>query len=159
MRRPPILLGAGALGVLGPTRCQAICQGQVTRREEADVTENEKIIREFVAAWSELNADAIVSYFAVDGVYHNMPAQPVKGHTALRQFISSFIKPWTKTDWEILTLVAQGDVVIAERIDRTVAMGKSIDLPCCGVFEMRNGKIGVWRDYFDMATYTRALQS
>ena len=30
-----------------------------------------------------------------------------------------------------------------------------VDLPCCGVFEMEDGKIRVWRDYFDMATFTK----
>lgn len=59
--------------------------------------------------------------------------------------------------WEILTLVTAGDTVIAERVDRTVANGKKIDLPCCGVFEMRGGKIAVWRDYFDLNTYLRAI--
>jgi len=119
---------------------------------------NEKIVREFIAAWSRLNVEEIVSYFAEDGVYHNMPTQPVKGHTALRQFITAFLKTWTKTEWDILNIVSKGDVVIAERLDRTVAMGKNVDLPCCGVFEMANGKIKVWRDYFDMATYTKPLQ-
>jgi limonene-1,2-epoxide hydrolase len=32
---------------------------------------------------------------------------------------------------------------------------KTVDLPCCGVFEMKGGKIKVWRDYFDLGTYTR----
>ena len=42
---------------------------------------------------------------------------------------------------------------------RTIVGGsKKVDLPCCGVFEMANGKIKVWRDYFDMATYTKPLQ-
>ena len=27
----------------------------------------------------------------------------------------------------------------------------------CGVFELSNGRIKVWRDYFDLATYTRAI--
>lgn len=122
------------------------------------MADNEKTIRNFIAAWSRLNVDEIVSYFAEDGVYHNMPTQPVKGHAALRQFIAAFLKMWSKTDWDVLNIMSKGDVVIAERLDRTVAMGKNIDLPCCGVFEMANGKIKVWRDYFDMATYTKSLQ-
>jgi limonene-1,2-epoxide hydrolase len=120
--------------------------------------DNEKVIRDFIAAWSRLNVDEIVSYFAEDGVYHNMPTQPVKGHANLRNFIAAFLKSWSKTDWDVLNIMAKGDVVIAERLDRTIAMGKKVDLPCCGVFEMANGKIKVWRDYFDMATYTRAMQ-
>lgn len=123
------------------------------------MTDNEKIVREFIAAWSRLDVDEIVSYFAEDGIYHNMPTQPVKGHAALRQFIAAFLKMWSKTDWDVLNIMSKGNIVIAERLDRTVAMGKNIDLPCCGVFEMENGKIKAWRDYFDMATYTNALQS
>jgi len=47
--------------------------------------------------------------------------------------------------------------VIAERVDRTKAGHKAVDLPCTGVFELENGKIKVWRDYFDLATYARAM--
>jgi limonene-1,2-epoxide hydrolase len=50
------------------------------------------------------------------------------------------------------------DVVMAERLDRTVAGDRRVDLPCCGVCEMADGKIVTWRDYFDLATYTRAMQ-
>ncbi|WP_367120236.1 limonene-1,2-epoxide hydrolase family protein [Phenylobacterium sp.] len=30
-------------------------------------------------------------------------------------------------------------------------------MPCCGVFHLRDGKIALWKDYFDLQTYTRAL--
>lgn len=122
------------------------------------MTDNAEIIRDFIAAWSRLDADELVAFFCVDGVYHNMPTQPVAGHEALRGFISGFIKDWTSTRWEILNLVADGDLVIVERLDRTVAGGRNIDLPCCGVFEMEQGRIKVWRDYFDMGTYLRLLR-
>lgn len=119
------------------------------------MVENEKIIRDFIAAWSRLNVDEIVGYFTEDGVYFNMPFKPVKGHADIKAFIANFIKDWTATDWDILTLVSTGDTVLAERLDRTRLGERSVDLPCCGVFEMADGKIRVWRDYFDMGTYTR----
>ena len=87
------------------------------------MTDNEKIVRDFIAAWARLNVDEIVSYFADDGVYHNMPTQPVKGHTALRPFIAGFLKMWSKTDWDVLNILSKGNIVIAERLDRTIAMG------------------------------------
>lgn len=34
---------------------------------------------------------------------------------------------------------------------------KAVDLPCAGVFEMEDGEIKVWRDYFDMAIFTTAM--
>ena len=121
------------------------------------MNENEKIIREFIAAWSNLNADELVEYFAEDGTYYNMPAKPVSGHENLRKFITAFLANWEKTQWDIIHLLAEGDVVLVERLDRTVAAGKPVDLPCVGVFEMKDGKIAEWRDYFDMGTFTNAM--
>ena len=120
---------------------------------------NEQIVREFISAWSRLDVDELVSWFTEDGIYHNMPITPVQGHATLKAFISNFLNGWTETNWDVLTLVSSGDIVIAERLDRTVVHGKKVDLPCCGVFELRDGKIAVWRDYFDMGTYTKALSS
>ena len=119
---------------------------------------NEQVIRDFLAAWSRLDVEELVSFFTLDGTYYNMPITPVSGHEALRQFISGFAGGWAETEWEVLNLVAAGDLVVAERIDHTRTKdGKQIDLPCCGVFEMEGGKIRIWRDYFDMGTYTKAL--
>ncbi|PKQ04614.1 MAG: limonene-1,2-epoxide hydrolase [Alphaproteobacteria bacterium HGW-Alphaproteobacteria-11] len=120
------------------------------------MSDNEKIIRDFVDAWPRLDVAEIVGYFAEDGVYHNMMLEPVKGREALTGFIGAFVANWSDTKWEILNLVSRGDTVIAERVDRMKVGGKPVALPCCGVFEMENGKIKVWRDYFDLATFSKA---
>jgi len=119
------------------------------------MSDNVAVIRDFIAAWSRLDVDEIVSYFAEDGTYHNMPIDPITGHDALKAFVGGFIKDWTQTDWDTLNILGSGNVVIAERLDRTKVGSIAVDLPCCGVFEMENGKIKVWRDYFDMATYMK----
>ena len=121
------------------------------------MTDNETTIRRFIEAWTRRDADELAGYFAEDGVYHNMPTRPVQGRDNVRAFIQGFIRDWTATEWDILNLVSAGDVVIAERLDRTRVGDKPVDLPCCGVFEMKGGKIQVWRDYFDMGTYVSAL--
>ena len=119
--------------------------------------DNEKIIREFIEAWSRLDPVELSSYFSEDGVYHNMPSGPVHGRENVQKMIAAFIGPWTETRWDILNIVAAGELVIAERLDRTKAGDKAVDLPCTGVFEMENGKIKVWRDYFDIGTYVKAM--
>jgi limonene-1,2-epoxide hydrolase len=126
-------------------------------KKEVGNVDNEKIIREFIEAWSRLDAEELAGYFAEDGVYHNMPAGPVKGRDNVKNMIEGFIASWTETQWEILNLVSSGDVVIAERLDRTKAGDKGVDLPCNGVFEMKDGKIQVWRDYFDLGTYMKGM--
>ncbi len=119
------------------------------------MSDNVQTIKDFIAAWSNLDSDELVGYFSEDGIYYNMPTQPVQGKEQLKQFIGSFISNWTKTNWDTLNIIGKGDVVIAERLDRTEVGDIKVDLPCCGVFEMEDGKIKVWRDYFDMGTYTK----
>jgi len=119
------------------------------------MSDNVQTIKDFIAAWSNLDSDELVGYFSEDGIYYNMPTQPVQGKEQLKQFIRSFISNWTKTNWDTLNIIGEGDVVIAERLDRTEVGDIKVDLPCCGVFEMEEGKIKVWRDYFDMGTYTK----
>jgi len=119
--------------------------------------DNERIIREFIKAWSRLDPTELAAYFADDGVYHNMPIGPVAGRGNVEKFVRGFIGSWDETTWDILNIMSSGNVVIAERLDRTRAGEKSVDLPCVGVFELENGKIKTWRDYFDFATYQRGL--
>lgn len=117
-----------------------------------------EVVRQFIQAWSRLDVEELVGWFAEDGIYHNMPIAPVQGHAALRPFIAAFAGGWAETQWDVRNLAVSGQTVFAERIDRTVTRdGKRVDLPCCGVFEVEGGKIKVWRDYFDMTTYTAAL--
>ena len=118
---------------------------------------NVATITEFVAAWSRLDPDELATYFTEDGCYHNMPVGPVIGRDSVRAMIAAFTADWTATQWDLLNIVGAGDVVIAERLDRTRLGDKAVDLPCAGVFEMQDGKIKVWRDYFDMATFTTAM--
>ena len=123
----------------------------------AETNENVEIIREFIEAWSRLDAAELAGYFAEDGIYYNMPAAPVNGRENVEKFIAGFSGSWTETNWDILNIMSAGDVVIAERLDRTKAGDKAVDLPCIGVFELEAGKIKVWRDYFDMATYAKGM--
>ena len=119
------------------------------------MSDNVQTIKAFIAAWSNLDVDELVGYFCEDGIYYNMPAQPVQGHEKLKLFIEGFIAKWTKTTWETLNIIGEGNVVVVERLDRTEVGDIKVDLPCCGVFEMEEGKIKIWRDYFDMGTYTK----
>lgn len=118
---------------------------------------NEDLVRAFVDTWPSLDVEKIVGYFAEDGIYHNMMIDPVAGHAALRGFIGAFLKGWSDVEWDLLNVASAGNLVFAERLDHFKVGGKPVALPCCGVFEIENGKIKAWRDYFDMGTYMKAL--
>jgi limonene-1,2-epoxide hydrolase len=120
-------------------------------------TTNEETIRRFCEAWARLDVEELLAFFTTGAVYHNMPGPPATGIDAVRATIEGFLKGWQKTEWEVCNIASAGDVVFAERIDRTDAGGRHVDLPCVGVFELEGGKIRAWRDYFDLDTYRRAM--
>lgn len=124
---------------------------------QAQTESNEAIVRDFISAWQRLNPSELAGYFSEDGVYHNMPSAAVVGRDNIEQFIAGFISQWESTDWEVINLLANADRVMVERLDKTVVAGSPVNLPCFGYFELSDGKIKLWRDYFDLATYTTAL--
>jgi limonene-1,2-epoxide hydrolase len=116
------------------------------------------VVTEFCALWSNPDVDQIVEWFTEDAVYHNIPMPPARGHDAIREFIAGFVAAFDGIDFTVHRQIAQGDVVMNERTDVMRRKdGGELALPVMGVFEVRDGKIAVWRDYFDMATVTAAF--
>lgn len=118
-------------------------------------SDNVRIVRDFCAAWRRRDTDELLGFFAADAVYHNMPIEPLRGVDAIRDTVSAFVVPAEHIEFELLAIASSGDFVFTERVDRFTMMGKSIALPVAGVFEIRNGKIAAWRDYFDLQTWLR----
>jgi len=52
---------------------------------------------------------------------------------------------------------ADGNVVVAERIDTFEANGKRVSVPCVGIFDLRDGKIAACRDYWDLKSFEAQL--
>jgi limonene-1,2-epoxide hydrolase len=121
------------------------------------MTAAETLVREFCDAWSKLDPDLLTDYFAEDGVYHNMPLPPLNGRDAIRGFLTGFLAGATSAEFRMVNVVASGDVVMTERIDAFTLGGKEGAFPVCGIFEVHDGKIAAWRDYFDMAQVTSFL--
>ncbi|HJR19567.1 MAG TPA: SgcJ/EcaC family oxidoreductase [Actinomycetota bacterium] len=118
----------------------------------------ETLVREFCDAWSKRDPDLLTDYFTEDGVYHNMPMQPLEGHDAIRGFLTGFLAAVTSAEFRMLNVTASDTVVMTERVDAFhLADGKQGAFPVMGIFEVRDGKIAAWRDYFDMAQVTAFL--
>jgi limonene-1,2-epoxide hydrolase len=123
------------------------------------MSSSEQIVRDFCAAWQRCDIDELIGYFTEDAVYHNIPTDPAKGHDAIRGVLNLFV-PLAKTiEFRIDHLVADGDVVLTERVDIFTLEKGTISLPVAGVFEIRDGKIAAWRDYFDMQQFMSQMQA
>jgi limonene-1,2-epoxide hydrolase len=53
--------------------------------------------------------------------------------------------------FEIVHLAATGNTVLTERVDLLRTARAEAMLPVMGSFDVKNGRIVAWRDYFDIA--------
>ena len=117
-----------------------------------------EIVTALIKANEARDVDAVVALMADDAVYENVPMSELKGHEEIRSLLGPFIQGAKSVAWEVLHQVEQGDVVMNERVDRfTMADGKDVAIRVAGVFEIRDGKVAVWRDYFDLAEFTNQM--
>ena len=121
-----------------------------------------EVVRRFCAAWSDNVAAAeLAAFFTDDAVYHNIPLAPVTGRKAIESNIVSFIRPGPPgiegIQFRVINIAANGPVVMTERVDVFELRGKSFELPVMGVFEVSDGKISAWRDYFDMNQFSSRM--
>lgn len=117
---------------------------------------NSEIVVAFVDAWNRMDWDGIVDMLADDVVYHNIPMEKIEGKEAARGFITG-MQP-NSVFWEMLSIAENGNKVLTERVDNfDLPGGKKVSLPVMGTFEIENGKIQAWRDYFDLATFTSQM--
>ncbi len=117
---------------------------------------NIEIIEAFIDAWNRMDWDAIDDLMAEDIFYHNIPMEPIKGRAAASAFVRGMDA--TGINWELLSIAENGNKVLTERVDNfDLASGKKLSVPVMGTFEIENGKIQAWRDYFDLATFTSQM--
>jgi limonene-1,2-epoxide hydrolase len=116
----------------------------------------EQLVRQFCDTFEKHDAEALRPFLTDDVVYHNIPMDPVIGVEDTVAFLAGFLGMCDRMVIETTHLAVRGDVVLTERIDTFTVGGKDTALPVMGTFEIRDGKIAKWRDYFDMAQITSA---
>ena len=94
------------------------------------------------------------AFFSDDVVYHNIPMEPAVGIEATMAIIAMFFGMSDALEFQVHHLASDGAIVLTERTDVFTIKGKSAPLPVMGAFQVAEGKITAWRDYFDMAQVT-----
>jgi len=116
----------------------------------------DELVTEFIAACSRRDLDAVCSMVTDDIEYDNVPIGKVYGPDGVRSVLSGGVTAQaTEVDWVVLTQVATGDVVMNERVDRFLVDGRWVEIPIAAVFRVRDGRVSLWRDYFDLESYRR----
>ena len=114
---------------------------------------NEKLVLDFIESWNQRDFDAIYAAMSDDIFYHNIPMEPCNGLAEVKAFFDGGGLNFEEADWIVHAIATNGDVVLTERTDKFKMAGHWIAIRVMGAFEIENGKIAKWRDYFDLAEF------
>ncbi len=101
--------------------------------------------------------EGCLDLFADDGVWHPVPLEAGKGREGIRKLIAPMMEMMREVEVIVLRQVEVGDIVMQERVDRFKIGDEWREIPVAGVFEIKDGKIQIWRDYFCLKTFEQLL--
>jgi limonene-1,2-epoxide hydrolase len=114
---------------------------------------NVEAVRMLCERWAWLSEKEFAELMAQNCIYYDVPFPLAKavGPQAAHAKLSPMQKDWD-IGLEVVSIVGDADTVMAERVEhfrnKTNAV-EPFDLPVVGVFEIADGKIKAWRDYWD----------
>ena len=125
----------------------------------SDVENPEDIVNLFISKIESRELDAALEHVSDDCYYDNVPIGDMNGKEDMLQFLSGLLKGEGPVECEVVRQTCSGNTVMNERLDRfNTASGRSIEIPVMGVFEVNEGLITFWRDYFDNGMFLRQLK-
>jgi len=111
-----------------------------------------EVVKAFNAAMAIKDYDTALRYVSADCEYTNIPMSSVRGPEGIRSVLEPFFAPTLENQLIVVREAAVGPLVFLERLDRHRLATGWVELPVTGVYEVHDGLITVYRDYFDLAT-------
>ena len=122
-------------------------------------------VEAFLGAYWSMNHDQTLSLVTEDFAWPNvaLPKTSISSRSAMREVLMNqnmgFPEPIESGHHETVNAVAESGLVLHERVDHWVLRGKAMDCPCCATFQVVNGKVALWRDYYDIGHVIRQFES
>jgi limonene-1,2-epoxide hydrolase len=116
-------------------------------------THGHDAVRRICEQWATMTLDEFREVMTEDCDYRNVPFEDDQriGPDAAHEILSSMGAKWD-VELNVVNLVGDERVVMTERTERFARKDGSREpfvLPVTGVFELRDGKVAAWRDYFE----------
>lgn len=118
--------------------------------------DNAHTVEVFLAALQDQDIDAAGEVLDEALVYQNVGFPTIRGRA---RAITLFRAMDGRATFEVKThrIAVNGATVLTERTDALVFGPVRLQFWVCGVFEVHNGRITLWRDYFDMFDFGKAI--
>ena len=108
-----------------------------------------EVVTAFLTAMSEGDADGALELVADDLVYENVSLPTIRGKKRFTKAIKDNNRRGLTFAVRIHRITENGSTVMTERTDGLGFRRFYQQFWVCGVFEVENGVITLWRDYFD----------
>jgi limonene-1,2-epoxide hydrolase len=114
-------------------------------------------VNAFIQAIENRNVDAAIALVSDNCEYDNVPMGKVFGPEAISSMLKPMIEGCSEVAWPVHREAATENIVFNERTDKFHMPFGWLEMPVTGVWEVVDGKITLWRDYFDLQTYMKQL--
>lgn len=121
-----------------------------------ETTSPKETVKAFLSALEAIDIDKALTYVAEDVVYQNVPLPPARGIAAFEKQMRMMQKYGSGFEVKVHHIAEDGPIVLTERTDVLESGPWRAGFWVCGTFEVRDGRIVLWRDYFDWATVIAA---
>jgi limonene-1,2-epoxide hydrolase len=114
-----------------------------------ETAENIRVVEGFLNALQDVDYDTADSLLDDDLVYENVGLPTIHGRRRAMKLFRRMDGRTTAFEVKIHRIAADGAAVLTERSDALIIGPLRLQFWVCGVFEVHDGRIALWRDYFD----------
>ncbi|MFW2057985.1 limonene-1,2-epoxide hydrolase family protein [Acinetobacter haemolyticus] len=119
--------------------------------------QSEEIVKRFLNALVEQDHDTVIELLHPDVLYTNVSLPTFKGGKRVAGLIKLALSRTRKLQVKNHQLIAKENVVLTERTDILEIGPLHVGFWVCGTFKVEDGKIILWRDYFDWLNISKGL--
>ena len=114
------------------------------------------VVERFLDLLRAGDTDGAAELLGLDVEYTNVGLPMVRGRERVRRLFRAGVQRGAGFDVYVHAISADGPTVLTERTDVLKFGRMSVQLWVCGRFDVRDGQIVLWRDYFDYLAFAVA---
>ncbi|HSW11488.1 MAG TPA: limonene-1,2-epoxide hydrolase family protein [Solimonas sp.] len=119
-----------------------------------DLTPTE-VVTDFLRALETQDHDRVAALLDPELEYTNVSLPTIHGGARVARLMRTALRRGTGFAVQIHNIAADGDTVMTERTDILKLGPAHIGFWVCGTFRVEEGRIVLWRDYFDWLDFSR----
>lgn len=120
----------------------------MTELTQTTTSDNIRVVEGFLNALQDQDFDTVEESFADDLVYENVGYSRIKGGRRTAALLRR-MEGRIGFEVKIHRVAVDGSAVLTERADALIFGPLRMQFWVCGIFEVRDGRITLWRDYVD----------